>query len=161
MKPNRRVPRRLDPGLLVLLAVAIAAVDVVLAPAALADAAPVNLPVTDAIRAELVIAAAATTNGIPASEFGGLLPGRTYYAYEPDHQMYWAAAGLVPGPSLRSQVATQDAGSYFIFRRAEGGSWTAFVDGAGVNRDQGCPGGLPAAVQSIWQWQTGICSPPR
>jgi hypothetical protein len=160
MQSHRRARYQPDPGLSVLLAVATAALALVLAPAAVADDSPVNLHVTDAVRGELVSAAAATTNGIPASEFTGLRPGQTYYAYQPDDQIYWAAAGLVPGPSLRSQVATQDAGSYYIFRKPEGGSWTAFLDGAGVNRDRGCPAGLPATVQSLWQWPTGRCAPP-
>lgn len=159
MKTSRRVLHRPDPGGSVLLAVATTALALVIAPAAIADDSPVNLPVTDAVRAELVSAAAATTNGIPASEFTGLRPGQTYYAYEADDQTYWAAARLLAGPSLQSQVATQDAGSYFIFRKPERGSWTAFVDGAGVNRDQGCPAGLPTAVQSLWQWPPGGCRP--
>jgi hypothetical protein len=143
------------------MATATTALAVPLAPSAVADDSPVNLRATDAVRAELVEAAAATTNGIPASEFGGLRPGRTYYAYSLDSQTYWAAAGLMAGPSLRSQVATQDAGSYYVFRRAEGESWQAFLDGMGVNRDHGCPAGLPASVQRLWQWPTGGCSPAQ
>jgi hypothetical protein len=154
MNTSRRVP-----GTSVLLAVAPTVLALLLAPVAVADDSPVNLHVTDDVRAELVEAAAAATNGIPASEFGGLRPGKTYYAYQPDTQTYWAAAGLVPGPSLRSQVATQDAGSYYIFRKAEGGSWKAFLDGIGLNRERGCPAGLPASVQVLWQWPSGTCSP--
>jgi hypothetical protein len=67
-----------------------------------------------------------------------LRPGKTYYAYDPDNRTYWTAAGLEP-ISFRAQVASQDAGAHFIFRKTEGGSWTAFLDGIGVITDQGCP----------------------
>jgi hypothetical protein len=47
-----------------------------------ADAPPVNLPVTDDVRAHLLQAGAALT-GHPASEYTGLEPGKTYYGYDP------------------------------------------------------------------------------
>lgn len=144
-----------------LLGVAVTAAMVVQAAPARADS-PVNLDVTDAVRAELVTAAVAMTNGVPASEFSGLEPGRTYLAYDPETQTYWAAAGLEP-ISLRAQVASQDNGSYFIFRKTDGGPWAAFYDGYGTGPDS--PAGpdavcrVPVPVQDLWQWPRGVCEP--
>lgn len=144
---------------LAVIATATVAATISLAAPANADSV-VNLPVTDAVRAELVTAGAAQEpNDVPASEFSGLDPGRTYYAYDQDHQTYWAAAGLEP-ISPRAKAADQDAGSYFIFHKAAGGPWSAYFDGYGLMTDQGCPGGLPPAVQSLWQWTPGACGPP-
>lgn len=68
-------------------AVGVAATVAMVAQAAPARAdSPVNVAVTDSVRAELVAAAVAMTNGVPASEFSGLQPARTYLAYDPDSQ---------------------------------------------------------------------------
>jgi len=145
-----------------LLGVAATAAMVVQAAPARADS-PVNIDVTDAVSAELVTAAVAKTNGVPASEFSGLESARTYLAYDPDTQTYWAAAGLKP-ISFRAQVASQDSGSYFIFRKADGGPWAAFFDGYGTGPDS--PAGpdavcrVPVAVQDLWQWPHGACGVP-
>ena len=149
------------------LALGVAAMAAMVAQAAPARAdSPVNVAVTDSVRAELVAAAVAMTNGVPASEFSGLEPGRTYLAYDPDSQTYWAAAGLEP-ISFRAQVASQDAGSYFIFRKTDGGSWVAFLDGYGTAPDSmggtqpGAVCRVPVTVQDLWQWERGTCTPRR
>ncbi len=86
--------------------------------------------------------AGAALNNIPVSEYSGLAPGLTYYAFDMGSDTYWAAARLVPAPSAepsaptRAQVASQDAGSYYVFSRPKGGSWTA--DAAG-NTGPGTP----------------------
>ena len=85
----------------------------------------VNQPVTDQLRAQLV-AAGAALNSIPVAEYTGLAPGLTYYAYDSATQTYWAAARLVPAPTSdpsnpsRAQVASQDEGSYYLFRQPRG-----------------------------------------
>ena len=64
-------------------AVGVAATVAMVAQAAPARAdSPVNVAVTDSVRSELVAAAVAMTNGVPASEFSGLQPARTYLDYE-------------------------------------------------------------------------------
>ena len=44
-----------------------------------------NLPVSDALRQQLLIAGARAT-ALPASDFAGLVPGRAYSAYDPAEQ---------------------------------------------------------------------------
>src|SRR3984893_5070661 len=56
-------------------------------------AAAANVAVTDAIRAQLV-AAAAGLNSIPVAEYTGLTPGLTYYALDTQTNTYWAGAKL-------------------------------------------------------------------
>lgn len=72
--------------------IATAAAIIGLAAPAHADS-PVNLTVTDDVRDQLVQAGSVLT-GRPASEFTGLRPGKTYYAYQPSsvNPTYWAAA---------------------------------------------------------------------
>ena len=126
-----------------------------------------DLPVTDAIRAQLV-ASAAGLNNIPVAEFTGLAPGLTYYALDRETNIYWAAARLVAAPTSdpsspsRAQVSTQDDGSYYLFQQPQGGPWTAYVGRkcrsvhtlsghrpAGGGRGLGMAGGeLPATAGS-------------
>ena len=60
-----------------------------------------NLPVSDALRQQLLIAGARAT-ALPASDFAGLVPGRTYYAYDPASSTYWAGAELAAARSAPS-----------------------------------------------------------
>lgn len=83
--------------------IATAATTIGLAAPAYADEPPENLPVTDPLRVQL-LQPGATLTGHPATEYTGLAPGKTYYAYDPNTDSYWAAAGL-SGPK------TFDAGS--------------------------------------------------
>jgi hypothetical protein len=128
-----------------------------LAGAAHADA-PANLKVDDGLRAEL-LHVGANLKGIPASEFVGLEPGLTYYAYDPDTLTYWAGARLVPSPtSERAQVSSQDAGAYTLFKKIKGGAWTAFNDG-NVGEPRACPQALPASIVTMWMWSSSWCGP--
>jgi hypothetical protein len=119
---------------------------------------PVNLRVDNTVRAEL-LDAGAQIHQVPASEYVGLVPGRTYYGYDPATVTYWAGAQLMPSPaSQRAQVSVQDAGSYTLYRKIKGGLWTAFNDGVG--RDHGgCPQDVPAAVLAMWNWDPQQCRP--
>lgn len=143
--------------MLALVASASAAATLGLAATAHADA-PVNLKVDDGLRAELV-QAGANLKGIPASEFVGLVPGLTYYAYDPDTLTYWAGAKLKPSPnSERAQVSSQDAGAYTLFKKIKGGLWTAFNDG-NTGEPKACPQALPASIVTMWEWSPQWCGP--
>jgi hypothetical protein len=123
----------------------------------------VNQPVTDQLRAQLV-AAGAALNNIPVAQYTGLAPGLTYYAYDGATQTYWAAARLVPAPTSdpsnpsQAQVASQDDGSYYLFRQPRGGSWTAYAVGAS-GPGTSCPTTPPAGVATVWGWPAGSCRP--
>ena len=96
--------------------------------------AAVNVAVTDQVRSQLV-AAGAAVNGIPVAQYSGLAPGLTYEALDRATGTYWAGARLAPAPTsdpsnpTRAQVASQDDGSYYVFQRPSGGSWTAYARG--------------------------------
>jgi hypothetical protein len=124
-----------------------------------ASTAPaVNLTVTDDLRAQLV-AAGASLDGLSSSDYVGLQPGVTYYAFDPATQTYWAAGGLDPSPSsMEAQVAAQDDGSYLLFSEPAGGAWTAEDDGLGGVGGTPCPA-VPAAVVAVWGWSAGTCRP--
>jgi len=127
------------------------------------SATAANLPVTDALRTQLV-AAGAALNNIAASEYTGLAPGLTYYALDTTTGTYWAAARLVPAPSAnpsdptRAQVASQDAGSYYLFEQPRGGGWTAYPDGNSGPATP-CPMPVPPGVLQVWGWAAGNCRP--
>jgi len=142
---------------------ATAAATIGLAAPAHADDSPVNLPVTDDVRAELVQAGAVLT-GRPASEFTGLEPGKTYYAYEPNaaNPDYWAAAALAGPKSYLAEIKLQDQNSYMIFRKSadSAATWVPIAAGAFSSirvGDVPCP--LPASIRDLWGW-TGKCYPP-
>jgi hypothetical protein len=117
-----------------------------------------NLTVTDDLRAQLV-AAGASLDGLSSSDYVGLQPGVTYYAFDPATQTYWAAGGLDPSPSsMEAQVAAQDDGSYLLFSEPAGGAWTAEDDGLGGVGGTPCPA-IPAAVVAVWGWSAGTCRP--
>ena len=128
-----------------------------------ADAPPVNLPVTDDVQSQL-LPAGATLTGYPASEYTGLEPGETYYAYDPNSDTYWAAAALSGPKTFDAGVMLQDANSYMMFRKSgQGGTWVPFRvgygPGAAMPPDGDCP--LPPAIHDLWQFMPGFCKPPR
>ena len=122
-----------------------------------------DLPVTDAIRAQLV-AAGAREKHLKASDFLGLEKGFTYYAFDPATNTYWAGAALKPSPSsLAAQVSTQDDGSYTLFHRSSSGTWSA-MDSAmaapnGPADAKPCTLTPPADVLAVWGWPAHSCHP--
>ena len=111
-----------------------------------------NLPVTSAVRAELLKAGAAA-HMLPATDFTGLAKGLTYYAYDPADGLYWAGARLVPSPSSqRAQVSVQDDGAYDVYTKTPGGAWTAYHDGLGTVPGTVCAIVVPMAVRTVWAW---------
>jgi hypothetical protein len=95
-----------------------------------ADNAPVNLPVTDAVRDQLLLAAAALTDH-PASDYTGLTPGSEHYAYDPILDTYWAAASLANGVGFGTAATMPPAGD--------------------------CP--VPPAIHDLWQLMPEFCHP--
>ena len=132
------------------------------APPASASPSPAgaeNLVLTDAIRAQLV-AAAARLNGLPASAYLGLVHGESYYGFDPATHTYWAGAALVPSPSsLRAQVSVQDDGGYYIFEKPAGGSWTASAEGMTGIEGAPCSVHLPPALVALWHWPLAPVTP--
>jgi hypothetical protein len=139
-----------------------AAATIGLAAPAHADSA-VNLPLTDEVRAELVQAGAALT-GHPASDYSGLRPGHSYYAYQPDSTSpyYWAAAALWGPKTEEAAIQLQDQNSYIIFRKGPdpAATWLPIADGFGPIRTGDTPCPLPESVRDLWQWPAGKCYPP-
>jgi hypothetical protein len=119
-----------------------------------------NLVVTNEIRSQLV-AAGAALNSLPASDYTGLSPGETFYAYDASTGEYWAGAALVPSPSSTpAQVSAQDDGAYLLFNRPSDGPWKAFAVGlAGTPDGSTCPIAVPAGILSLWNWPPGSCRP--
>jgi hypothetical protein len=128
-----------------------------------ADEASTNLPLTDAVRAQLLQSGAVLT-GRPPSEFSGLRAENQYYALEPngDDPHYWAAAALV-GNTYLAKVSTQDQNSYMIFDKGgdPAATWVPMAVGFGPipAGDDPCP--LPQSIRDVWKWETGKCFPPR
>jgi hypothetical protein len=116
--------------------------------------------VTDELRSQLV-AAGAAHNSLSASDYTGLRPGETYYAYDATTRTYWAAAALDPSPSSTpAQVAAQDDGAYLLFSRPQGGSWTVYNVGlAGTPEGSPCPVTVPSTILGLWGWPPGSCRP--
>jgi hypothetical protein len=107
--------------------------------------------------------AGAVLTGHPASEYTGLQPGKTYYAYDPNNDTYWAAAALSGPKTFDAGVMLQDANSYMMFRKSgQGGTWVPFRVGYGPGAlmppDGVCP--LPPAIHDLWQWTPGGRYPP-
>src|SRR6476660_2059412 len=110
---------------LALTALATLALGAALPGTAHADDSPVNLPLTDDVRAELVQAGALLT-GRPASEFGGLRVGESFYAEVPSNGIQGAAAALYANPGeYWAGVNLQDQNSYMAFIKAgvPGSQW--------------------------------------
>jgi len=119
-----------------------------------------NVIVTEQARTQL-LAAAAILNGLPVSDYTGLRPGQTYYAYDPATRTYWAGASLVPSPSsLQAEVSTQDDGAYVLFEHPEPGSWIARDVGLAGVEGARCPVQVPASILQLWGWSPGSCRPP-
>jgi hypothetical protein len=131
-------------------------------PAEAAGAIAKNLPLTSAVRAQLV-AAGAAYHGLAASDFTGLGPGTAYYALDVTTSTYWAGASLVPNPhSYEAGVVVQDDGGYLIFHRPANGVWRAVQDG-GLTTAAACARyhvTVPADVLAVWHWPPGTCTPP-
>ena len=139
-----------------------AAAAIAFASPAHADAAPVNLPVTDQVASELVQAGAVLT-GRPASEFAGLREGETYYAALPDSGTQYAAAALNSKPEFfEASVMLQDQNSYMMFYKSgkPGSTWIPKAIGFGPipGGQAACP--VPESVRALWQWPAGKCYPP-
>jgi hypothetical protein len=125
-----------------------------------ASAAAQNLVASPKVRSALV-AAGAKSHDLPAADFTGLAPGETYYGYDPTTTTYWAGAGLVPSTSsMPAQVSVQDDGSYLVFSRPTGGSWTAVNVGLAGVAGTACAVSVPASILAIWHWKDGTCRPP-
>ncbi len=119
-----------------------------------------NLTVTDALRKELV-AAAAADKGLTPADFTGMTPGGTYYAHDNQTNVDWAAGSVVPSRSSeRAMVSSQDDGAYQLFSRSPGGAWRVYEDGMGGVAGTPCPVQIPAAVLAVWGWAPGSCQPP-
>jgi hypothetical protein len=119
----------------------------------------VDLVVTDAVRAQLVRAGAAL-HQLPASDYVGLEPSRTYYARDVATGDEWAAAGLQPAPnSYDAGVANQDEGSYMVFTRPPGGAWHGWETGLTGGPRGPCPVTVPPSVLAVWGWPPGSCYP--
>jgi hypothetical protein len=119
-----------------------------------------NLVAGSAVRAALV-AAGAQTHGLTSSDYTGLVPGETYYAWDPTTSTYWAGAGLVPSSSsMPAQVSVQDDGSYLLFSRPSGGGWLATNVGLAGIAGSACPKKVPSTVLKAWHWKPKTCRPP-
>ncbi len=127
-----------------------------------ADADPVNLPLTDAVRTDLVEAGAVLT-GRPASEFSGLREGESYFAEDPANGVQWAAAALQANPGQEwAAIMLQDQNSYMSFTKADlpGATWVPTAIGFGPipAGEERCP--VPENVRALWGWPSGKCYPP-
>jgi hypothetical protein len=120
-----------------------------------------NLTVTTAVSAALLQAGAAL-NSLQASDYTGLAPGETYYAYDAVTSTYWAGAALVPSPSsMQAQVSVQDDGSYLLFDRPANGAWEARDVGLTGTDGSVCPVAVPPAILALWNWARGTCRAPN
>ena len=128
--------------------------------ASLAGGTTRNLVVTPSVRKSLLDAAAAY-HQLPPTDYVGLSPGATYYAFDLATNHYYAAAGLRPSShSLPAQVGTQDDGAYNLFTRAARTStWTVYNDGLGGVAGNTCPLSIPSAVLKVWRWKSNSCFP--
>jgi hypothetical protein len=106
--------------------------------AADSSAAVRNLPVSAAVRAQL-LAAFAAYKSIPQSDVAGSRPGSTYYAYDPATATYWAMAAYDPASSvpLQVNVSFQDGGAQGLFKKTGSAPWRV------------SNGGLPAVCAEL------------
>jgi hypothetical protein len=118
-----------------------------------------NLLATADVKAQLVQAGAATFT-LPASDYVGLRPGDTYFAFDAATSTYWAGAALVPrSSSLQAQVTTQDDGSYLVFTMPSGGGWLAYPVGASGEAGGTCRISVPPPILKVWGWAPHTCLP--
>jgi hypothetical protein len=136
------------------------AATIALAAPAHANEPPVNLPLTDDVRAQLVQAGAVLT-GRPVSEFAGLRPEESYYAFDPEAG-YWAA-GALEGKSYEAGINLQDQNSYMVFRKAAdpAATWVPIAVGFGPIPAGEAPCPVPQPIRDLWQWPAGKCYPPN
>ncbi len=120
-----------------------------------------NLSITPSVIKSL-LDAAAKYHQLPPTDYTGLDPGMTYYAFDPATNSYYAATGIVPSPnSLQAQIGTQDDGGYNLFiKTANASHWTVFNDGLGAAQGSICPLAIPASVLAVWNWKPKSCFPP-
>lgn len=119
-----------------------------------------NLVIGTSVRAQLV-AAGAALHKLPTTDYTGLIPGETYYAYDPATKTYWAGAGLVASStSNQARIGNQDDGAYLVFDRPAGGSWRAYDAGIPGDTHFTCSMKVPAPVLAAWHWTPGSCHPP-
>lgn len=120
-----------------------------------------NLAATPSVRKGL-LDAAAKYHSLPSADYVGLDAGRTYYAFDPSNNTYYAAAGLSPSPSsMPAQVSAQDDGAYNLFTKVAGAtSWVVYSDGLGGVQGTKCPVAIPASVLAVWNWKVKSCYPP-
>ena len=124
------------------------------------SAAARNVVVTAAVRQSLLDAGAAY-HQLPASDYTGLTAGKTYYAFDPATNTYYAAAGLMASSSsVQAQVGDQDDGAYNLFTMVAGASaWKVYNDGLGGAQGSTCPITIPAGVLAVWKWKPNSCYP--
>jgi len=123
-------------------------------------AAAKNLVVNNTVRAQL-LAAGAALHKLPTTDYTGLVPKETYYAYNPATNTYWAGAGLVASKqSTQAQIGDQDDGAYLVFDRPAAGTWRAYDAGIPGDSHFTCSIVVPAGVLSVWHWTAGTCHPP-
>jgi hypothetical protein len=127
-----------------------------------ADSAPVNLPLTGDVRTELA-QAGATLTGSPATDFTGLRPGQSYYAYARDNDTYYAAAALGGAKTEIAAINLQDQNSYMMFSKSgtPGAAWIPTAAGFGPIPAGQAPCPIPQSVRDVWQWPAGECYPPH
>ena len=126
-----------------------------------ADADPVNLPLTDAVRTDLVQAGAVLT-GRPASGFIGLREGESYFAEDPANGVQWAAAALQanPGQEWRHHASRPEQLHVLHEGGPPGRDWVPTAIGFGPipAGEERCP--VPENVRALWGWPSGKCYPP-
>ena len=119
-----------------------------------------NLPVSDALREQLLIAGACAIS-LPPSDFAGLVPGRTYYAYDSASGTFWAGAQLIAtANSVAGHAAVINEGAYLLFTKPVGGSWRAYRVGMTGAHGEGCPVSVPTGVLAAWGWAPGSSKAP-
>ena len=110
-------------------------------------------------RAEL--AAGAALHKLPTTDYTGLVPKETYYAYNPATNTCWAGAGLVASKrSKQAQIGDQDDGAYLVFDRPAAGTWRAYDAGIPGDSHFTCSIAVPSGVLTVWHWTAGTCHPP-
>ena len=106
-----------------------------------------------------LLAAGAKMHKLPASDYTGLVKGKTYYAYDPTTKTYWAGAALIAKPGeMQAEVGNQDDGAYLVYKQPAGGAWTAYPAGV-TGADSKCMVTPPAPVDAVWGWAAGACHP--
>ncbi|HJQ06251.1 MAG TPA: hypothetical protein VJ872_12440 [Nocardioides sp.] len=122
-----------------------------------------NLPLTPAVRRQLLGAATRSHQAKPGS-FSGFEHGSTYYAYDRATRTWWAAGALVAvDPTGSAAVSLNDEGAYDVLHRTAGGTWVDRLSGeAGNDRPLSrCEQWPPRDVLLLWHWSQKVCAQPR